>query len=197
LACGWTEHRGPLRRHAWRGSNRLNCPHLVRLNSNSRLLHRTCAGQRVLRNCHCRSRHSAIRVRCDRYGSGLHVGVIGIRDLNIVDHRGIGRVDPGYIRRAGPVRRNVHISRTQWKPANIAAKPERESCSAAEAEPRNQGWSVDRTHADGPGDPAPTFVEERPASIVKGRKPPRLVIHPGPSPRFDPDPVTEVIWRPA
>jgi len=44
--------------------------------------------------------------------------------------------------------------------------------------------------------PSPRRTDVRPAAIVKGRETPRSIIHPGPSPRTDPDPVAVAVWRP-
>src|SRR5580704_9940138 len=49
----------------------------------------------------------------------------------------------------------------------------------------------------GPGHPAPGAFDVNPAAIMEGRKAPRLIVHPGVSPRSDIGPVAVVIGSPA
>src|ERR1019366_9608743 len=91
---------------------------------------------------------------------------------------------------------------TQWEPAKAAAyapasAESKTDSEAASSDPAHQGRSVIGVPvSEGPGSPAPTTVPVDPASIVERRKSPGSIIHPSPSPRFDPRPVTIAVRRP-
>src|ERR1035437_10077341 len=92
---------------------------------------------------------------------------------------------------------------TQWEPAKAAAyapasAESKTDSEAASSDPAHQGRRVIGVPvSEGSGSPAPSAVPVDPASIVERRKSPRSIIHPSPSPRFDPRPVTVAVGRPA
>src|ERR1019366_3207956 len=81
-----------------------------------------------------------------------------------------------------------------YAPASAESKTDSE---AASSDPAHQGRSVIGVPvSEGPGSPAPTAVPVDPASIVERRKSPGSIIHPSPSPRFDPCPMTVAVGCP-
>jgi len=80
--------------------------------------------------------------------------------------------------------------------APASAEPKTDS-EAASPDPAYQGRRVIRVPVSARSrSPAPSAVPVHPASIVERRKSPGSVIHPSPSPRFNPRPVTVAVGRP-
>src|ERR1019366_4188226 len=79
-----------------------------------------------------------------------------------------------------------------------ASAPSEADSEAGASDPAHQGRSVIRVPvSEGSGSPAPSAVPIDPASIVERRKAPGSIIHPGPSPRRNPRPVTIAIGSPS
>src|ERR1019366_1801251 len=79
-----------------------------------------------------------------------------------------------------------------------APAPSEAGSEAGASDPAHQGRRVIGVPvSEGSGSPAPSAVPVDPASIVERRKSPGSIIHPSPSPRFDPRPVTVAVGRPA
>src|SRR4029077_11709698 len=92
-----------------------------------------------------------------------------------------------------------HIAGAKRKPTNsrhTAAEPDRHTESAAAHKPDKRG-RIDRPHHERAGHPTPVAPYERPAAVMKGRKPPGFIANPRPAPRRDPYPMTEMIRRPS
>ena len=143
-------------------------------------LDRARAGERALLHRHDGSRRGAIHI--------LHVH---IRDIDVVihDHR-VGDIDAIEIDRTGVISRHVDLARPEREPGYSASH-------RAAANPRHQGGRIDRTHRHRTRHPAPIPVHISPAPVVKRRKSPGRVVHPGPAPRIHPDPMAVVIGRPS
>ena len=88
-----------------------------------------------------------------------------------------------------------------------AAKPWEERLAPAQREPAHaeteaptkpadKSRAINRRTKERSRAPAPTAADKCPAAVVVRRKTPRLIAHPGPSPRSDPVPVAVAIRRP-
>jgi hypothetical protein len=123
------------------------------------------------------------------------VVVVDVCDL----HHAYARVSHVHIlniARASVIPGDVNFSRSEREPSyrlRSDADSDTESCAADE---RNQGWGVDRGDRNWTRNPAPAASYESPTAIVKGRKAPRLVFYPGPSPGRDIGPMTVAIRCP-
>src|ERR1700751_1337126 len=67
---------------------------------------------------------------------------------------------------------------------------------ATAAHKGDQRGRVHGPNVDRPGHPAPSVFHVGPASIVEWSKAPGFILDPGPTPRCDPDPVSEAIGSP-
>ena len=123
----------------------------------------------------------------------------------------VGDVDVGHryvLVHVGDVARAVLIGRVkslagrQRKPAQAGLRgllvdghiPVDAACAAANK--GDQRWRIHRPRGQLPGHPAPARADLRPAAIVKGRKAPGRVVHPGPAPGRYPAPVAGAVGRP-
>src|SRR4029077_7959113 len=107
-------------------------------------------------------------------------------------HSRVRHVHVLHVPRAAPITGHPHVARTQGKPCNsrqAAAEPDRHTESAAAHKP-DKRWRIDRPHNERARHPTPVAAYERPAAVMKGRKPPRLIANPRPAPRRDPYPMT-------
>ncbi len=129
--------------------------------------------------------------------SATGVVVVDVRDDRVVDHR-VVHVDPREVVAARVIRRHVDLARPQREPADRGTtSAQRDRCApVAAADERDQRGRVDRAHVARPRDPAPAVADVSPAAVVRRRKAPGLIVHPGPAPRFLPDPVTIAVRRP-
>jgi hypothetical protein len=121
--------------------------------------------------------------------------VIDVGDLHHAYTR-VSHVHILNVARASVIPRNVDFSRSEREPSyrlRSNADPDTESCAADE---RNQGWGVDRGDRNWTRNPAPAASYESPTAIMKGRKAPRLVFYPGPSPWGNIGPVSVAIGCP-
>jgi hypothetical protein len=194
------KHTGHLRRDTGRGGNRSHGTNLVGLNPDCDLLHRAGAGQRVLRNCHYRTWDRPVCVVGSRYVTRPNVVVIDVSNVRIIDDRGVACIDARYIVLTGAICRDINIARTKWKPTHIGSSTESNRCAnsaASEANPCYKRRRIDGSDSGWTGNPAPSASEMRPAAVMGRRKSPWRIIHPAPSPRIDPRPVSIVIRGPS
>src|SRR5207248_1303556 len=91
-----------------------------------------------------------------------------------------------HIGAAHAIARNVGFSRSQRKPSHTHTNRE-----VSAAHERHQRRSPHRTNHNRSRNPEPATSYERPASVVKWSKAPRLIFHPRPSPWSNIDPVAE------
>src|SRR4029077_5352641 len=127
------------------------------------------------------------------------VVVINVRHLRDSHHARVRNVHVLHVTRTAAVAGHPHITWTERKPCDsrhTGPKADRYPESAA-AHKRDERWSIDRPHNERPGHPPPVAAYERPAPVVKWGGAPRFVANPSPAPGRDPDPVSEVIGRPA
>lgn len=134
----------------------------------------------------------------------VRVGVVEIVVVNVdvvdVGDPRVGDVHVAEVVRAAVIPRMERLTETERKPtdsaAPAAAKAESysEMTAANEADERRtiEGPRKDRAWA-----PAPRTADESPTAIVEGRKTPRGVVDPGPTPRADPVPIAVAVGSPA
>jgi hypothetical protein len=182
----------------------LRASHLPCIHSHSISRHRLRRRERLLARGHNRARNPLI-----------HIRDVGHRSL--VDHRGLiiiiyhravnGRVRNVHVLNipsAHAVRRHVHFTRSQRKPADRSSSAaDRDShAETTAANKRHQRWRVHRTHINyafssrGRRYPSPSAFHIYPTSVMKWRETPRLIINPRISPRLDIRPVAVVIRCP-
>ena len=100
------------------------------------------------------------------------------------------------IERLTPAQREPAKANTEAKAPTAA--PSKADTEAASSDPADQGRSVIGIPvSERSGSPAPSAVPVDPASIVERRKSPGSIIHPSPSPRLDPRPMTVAVGRPS
>jgi hypothetical protein len=128
-------------------------------------------------------------VRSPRRHDCLYFGDIGRADIGDVDIADISRV-------TGIVR-PIHLARGKREPAD--RRPGFDGCRRANAGILYKGDKrrrIDGLRSEIARHPAPALVDAGPASVVKRREAPRLLVDPVPSPRFDPDPMTIAVGSP-
>ncbi len=133
----------------------------------------------------------------DRRVPDVHV----CRAVVVIDHRNVhisrvGDVHVPRISRTHAIRRKIGIAIAQREPSHAAADSNRHS-KARSPNPRNQRRSIHRTNSYRSWNPSPAIADAYPAAIVERSESPRRIIHPGPSPRLDPGPVTFAIRSPS
>ena len=172
-----------------------------------------CAGQHLgggvhERPCHrLRLHEGAGRHRDDGAWHGAvgihHAGNVG-RVVDVVDDRvvdyGVAVVDLGHIGAAGGIGRLVHLARRQREPGDtatslIAAGHTKAKVGAAHK--HDQRRCVPGRCGDRARHPGPVVAQVGPAPVVGHREAPWGVVHPGPAPRIDPDPVAVAVRCPA
>src|SRR5262249_38227916 len=110
----------------------------------------------------------------------------------------IRNVHAAEVAEAAVIPRVERFTPAQRAPAESAAETEAEvDTPSGAAKPGHQRGRVDRTHIDGTRSPAPISAGVDPAAVVERSVTPGRVINPGPTPGFDPDPVTVLIRSPA
>src|SRR5580698_686302 len=131
---------------------------------------------------------------------GIDVGNVGmfvnVVHLSDVDPR-VGDVHIIHVDAAGVVPGHKNLTRAESEPAHRTDANADTDAKTAAAHESYAGWSIDGTHNDGTGDPAPSTADEGPAPVVERCEAPRLIFHPGPTPGSDPDPVAEAIGGPS
>ena len=150
------------------------------------------AGKRTLWNCdHC-TLHVAVDVVDVRDRGRLvdYCCVVNIRNRCCI-HCGVGDVHPIYVPWTHAIGGYINFAGSKRKPAYVAVGP-----SSISNEGDKSG-GIDGSHLARPRYPAPPAINRGPASIMKRRVAPWVVIDPSPSPRIDPGPVALVIRRPA
>ena len=122
--------------------------------------------------------------------------VIDVGDGRVVDHR-IVHVDPGEIVTAGLIGRHVDFARSKREPADRRTTAERERhAPAAATDECDQCRCVDRANVAWSRNPAPAIGYIDPTSVVRWCEPPGRIVHPGPAPRFLPNPMTVPVGCP-
>ena len=137
-----------------------------------------------------------------RDGGGLALVAVDVSHVHrVVDHDVL--VDLSHVARAGSVGRPVGLARCQREPAQagprLAARADRDvpvHAAAAAADKGDQRRSVDRLRCHAPRHPGPARADLGPAAVVKRRKAPGRVVHPGPAPGRYPAPVAGPVGRP-
>src|SRR6516225_1503033 len=148
---------------------------------------------------------------CGRNRSGYRlVDVLHIRHVHVlvydrvviivVHHggvyRGIRNVNVIHVIVTDGIRRNVDFARSQWKPRDASAS----AVSTADPGYQRRGvYGPNVLHSFCPRrcwHPAPRAIHTNPAAIVKRSKTPRLIIHPGITPRLDVSPMPVVVRSP-
>jgi hypothetical protein len=156
------------------------------------------------------TRHRTGGHSCESARSGA-VGVVNvIHDsrvaIVVVDHRHVGDMNIGdvYVRKVIPaygIRRCIRFIPAKGEPTHTpAASSDRDSNPPVRtAHKSHQGRCIDWTNCDHhrSGSPAPVASAINPATIVTGRESPRSVVDPGPSPWFNPNPMSIVIRSPS
>ncbi len=122
--------------------------------------------------------------------------VINVGDDCVVDYR-IVHVDPREIVATGLIGRHIDFARSKREPADrrTPAERDRHAPAAATDEGDHRGC-VDGANIARSRNPAPAIGYVDPASIVRGGEAPGCVVHPGPAPRFLPNPMTVPVGRP-
>ena len=160
------------------------------------------AREHVLRHHRHRLRRGAVRiVDVLRSVRIVVAGVVVVDDRvvddGIVDHPDIGHVDVVEIIARDLVWRQVHVVRSEWKPADRFAVADAErDAQARPAKKRDQRRRIHRALLLLTGNPAPAILHVHPATVVVGREAPLGVVDPGPAIRIDPFPATIAIRRP-
>src|SRR5439155_17785408 len=106
-----------------------------------------------------------------------------------------GDVDPREILAAHRVRGPIDFARSKRKPTDRTAAAHRYA-EVASADERDKRGRVHGSLPRRTRHPAPTLLDERPATIVERRKAPWRIVDPCPSPRIDPCPMAVAIRRP-
>ena len=132
-------------------------------------------------------------VAVDVFGVVVIVGDVGdIRDACVA------YVDVAEIVPARCVSGEVRFTITQREPSHAAAPTKGQTDTpATAADPGHQSRRVHRAHEYRSGDPGPISAVVHPTTVVAGRKSPRSVINPSPTPRLEPDPMSVMIRSPA
>src|SRR4030095_6914590 len=140
-----------------------------------------------------RARHLPVGV--DDVGH-VRVVVVIVDDGGVDD--GIAAIDIFEISASPRVGGPRDTARTEREPGDTAdvAAGDRD-LEVAAADECNERRSVIRPRAHRAGYPAPRSIEIRPATVVRYGEAPRRVIHPRPTPRVDPRPMTIAVRRPA
>ena len=147
-----------------------------------------------------------------RDGAGLiAIGVVGLRwcppaamaafgvkavHLPGIDMCAVAGIDVAKIAVAGAVGRLVNVARPERKPAHRPAADAYRNAGVAVADEGHERGRIHRPVLPAAGQPAPVVVQINPAPIVEGREAPGRVVHPGPAPRREPDPVAIAIGCP-
>src|SRR5579859_1482808 len=121
-------------------------------------------------------------------------GVIDVRDTRDI-HRRVGDVHVIHVRAADAVSGDIDLPGSEREPSHAHANRKVEARSTTYE--RHECRRPNGPNDDRPRNPEPSAIHGRPASIVEGRKSPRLIFNPGPSPRANVDPVTEAIRCPS
>ncbi len=140
-----------------------------------------------------RARHLPIRV----HDVGHVDVVVGVVDNRVVDH-GVAAVDVFVIAAAHRIRGLIDLARPEREPrdATDVAAGDRD-LEVRAAHEHDQCRRVIGASTHGAGYPSPCATEIRPATVVGHGEAPRRVIHPCPTPRVDPRPMSVAIRRPA
>ena len=120
-----------------------------------------------------------------------------IEIIDLGDIRDVGDVDPLDVGTRYGIRRHIHLSRCQRKPASHgrALRPARYGEVHA-ALPANHGRRPDRPRNHRARRPAPAIVDRHPAPVMRRRIAPRRIVDPGPAPRRHPQPASVPVGRP-
>ena len=173
----------------------------IAINIQDRLANRLCTGEHIARHRRDGTRDTAIGV-ADLTQVRAATGIRGVDAAVIIDvDRGVADIDAIEIIAAGAVRRHIDITRAKWEPADRRAATR--STAAADAQipvvatdKGDQGRRIHRTLIARSRRPAPATTDPRPATVMRRRKAPRRIIHPGPAPRLLPCPMTIAIRHP-
>ena len=146
------------------------------------------------------SREVVSRRGCDRIGLALKV--VTVIDLEGVDNDVV--IDLRQVLRTGGVSRAIGFPGSQRKPAQAGVlptvQPERNApgcrAMAIAAYEANQRGCIHRARCQAAGHPGPARADLRPAAIVRRRKAPRCVVHPGPAPGRYPAPLADAVGCP-
>jgi hypothetical protein len=111
-----------------------------------------------------------------------------------IRHADAADVDGPHVVLTGLVGRHVGIARTKREPRDRIAV--RLVVPAGAVDENDERGRVDRPLHACSGTPAPDAGHVHPATVMRGREPPRLVIHPGPSPGLGPDPTALAVRGP-
>ena len=123
------------------------------------------------------------------------VVVVNVGDLNHSDPR-ISHVHVLNITRAGAIPGNKNFPRSKRKPSDRLGPNADSDAKARATDEGNQCRRVHRSNDNRSRDPAPAAFNESPSPIVEGRKAPRLIFYPGPSPRGNKCPMAVTVRRP-
>ncbi len=125
--------------------------------------------------------------------------VIVIRDRGDVGDMGVGDVHLLEVSAACVIGGDVRLSPPERKPGHATAATEGNTYAHVRtSDPRHQRRCVNRPcYNDRSWCPCPVAAGIHPASVVRGRKSPRRIIDPGPTPGFNPNPVPVMIRGPA
>src|SRR5262249_51077798 len=118
--------------------------------------------------------------------------VVDVGHLCDIHDTRIGDIDVLHVARAAAVARNVHVTRSEWKPGHAceaAAKGNGEAHAASAHEAHERGC-IHRAYDNGTRHPAPHASDEHPTAVMEGSKAPGRIIDPCPAPRRDVHPVT-------
>ena len=104
-------------------------------------------------------------------------------------------IDATEVNRAIAIRGDIDFARGKGKPPDGGTGTHAQA-PAGIAHPGDQGRRIDRANRAGARDPGPPPADEQPASVMEGRKSPRRLVYPGPSPGFDPGPAAMAVRSP-
>ena len=165
-------------------------------------MHWLAAGHRRLRHSHYRIRRAHVHI-------GLVVNrlvnvnrLIYIRDVHVVHDARVVHIHIAEVMLAAMIRRRVQLAETQRHPRQ--RRTHRHSHAHMwTTDPGNERGRIVRVHGrrvlsdyNRAWTPSPAAAHKHPAPIVKRSKPPIGLIHPGPTPRRNPNPVSKTVRRP-
>ena len=114
--------------------------------------------------------------------------VVVVGDVIDVRNARVANIDRLKIISADMVIRDIRLAISEREPAHS---------DAGAADPGHERRRIAGTHPQGSRDPAPSSSHKHPAAIMERSESPRRVVDPGPTPRFDPGPMSIAVRRPS
>src|SRR6202030_4312280 len=140
-----------------------------------------------------------ISIFVDVHSSIYSVVVINVCHLRDSHHSRVRNVHVLHVTRTAAVAGHPHVARTERTPCESRHTWRKPDCytESTATHKRDERRGIDRPHNERSRHPAPVAAYECPSPVVKRSEAPRFVANPRPTPRRDPNPVSEMIGRPA